>query len=174
MAQCQALLEVDITNGLDWSDHAALCLSVRKNTIQVTPVMSLVIPSPKALLLPKQPNHLDLLLGSTLLTSELPDDAMLCFYGSVYYSENPITVYTNGSCLTVAGNVKQAGAGVFLGIKHKNNVALRVPGLPTNNRAELCAVLWLVTHVDPQQPLVIFTDSQYVIHSVCHWAASNA
>ena len=49
-----------------------------------------------------------------------------------------------------------------------------MPGLPTNNKAELYPVLWVLTHSDPRICLTIYTDSQYVIHCTCHWAASNA
>jgi ribonuclease HI len=49
-----------------------------------------------------------------------------------------------------------------------------VSGPVTNNRAELYAALWAVIHALYKSTLCIITDSTYVIHSVCHWAAFNA
>ncbi len=43
-------------------------------------------------------------------------------------------------------------------------------GAQTNNRAELTAVLLAILEAQPSLALQLFTDSQYAIHSICHWA----
>ena len=78
----------------------------------------------------------------------------------------------HGSCITPSGGTLQGGAGVFWRHKDPQNVSLRLPGPATNNRAELYAALWAVVYAPPRQHLhIIVTDSTYVIHSACHWAA---
>jgi len=167
-------MKIDLKVGLEWSDHGALCLMLDSAVLPSTPI-SHFMPAYGAVAesMTKPCSALDELLKMTLSKSESPDDAIYNFYGPVYYDDNAVTVFTDGSCLTDNLNNKRAGAGVFWGTNDSRNAALRVPGMPTNNRAEIYAILWAVTHAPPKCRLQVYTDSQYAIHSICHWAVAN-
>ncbi|KZV97665.1 ribonuclease H-like protein, partial [Exidia glandulosa HHB12029] len=85
-----------------------------------------------------------------------------------------VTVYTDGSCTKPEVSLPQAGAGICWGLECRRNMALRVPGRQTSNRAELFAALIAVSNADPDRPLRLYTDSQNTIRMCCHWAASYA
>ncbi|KZT51160.1 hypothetical protein CALCODRAFT_503850 [Calocera cornea HHB12733] len=78
-------------------------------------------------------------------------------------------VYTDGAC---SGNGKQGakgGVGVYWGPGMKN-VAERLGGAQTNNRAELIGIVRaLETDPDPSTPLIIKTDSSYSIQCMRDW-----
>ncbi|OSD00181.1 ribonuclease H-like protein, partial [Trametes coccinea BRFM310] len=96
---------------------------------------------------------------------------VVAMYGTCWHDTAQRTdVWTDGSATTTG--LRRAGAGVFWGIYHERNVSVRVPGeSQTNNHAELYAVLCAIRMAKPARTLRIHTDSQYAIHSVCHWAA---
>ncbi|KZP09144.1 ribonuclease H-like protein, partial [Athelia psychrophila] len=104
----------------------------------------------------------------------LEGDALLEIYGTVDTVTAPLVVYTDGSCLKPNTPAAQAGSGVFWGRGNCDNVALRLPGFPTNNRAELYAVLWVLVKSPRATTVHIFTDSSYTIHTICHWIARCA
>ena len=132
-------LQIDTKTGLNWSDHAALCLTLSASILPTNTNAYASLSYPNTLQSQKPPTALDNLLDLTLKKSETPEEAITRHYGPVYLNHNLVDVYTDGSCISFIGNIKKAGAGVFWSSKNKNNAALRVPGLPTNNRAELYA-----------------------------------
>jgi ribonuclease HI len=76
-------------------------------------------------------------------------------------------VFTDGS--KTGTTVDVAGAGVWVP-STRQAFASNVPGLQTNNRAELCAVILALMMVDG--PLRIFCDSMYTIDSLTTWYKS--
>lgn len=164
---------------LGWSDHCALglTLAVTATMDNTATQMSFPVPAllPNSLPVPSaHPSHLDLLLIATLEASMSDADALKEIYGTVNTVTVPTIVYTDGSCLKPNTPAARAGAGIYWGEASSENTALRVPGAPTNNRAELYAVLWVLTKSSDSCTLYIFTDSTYVIHSICHWAPNRA
>ncbi|OMJ07827.1 Ribonuclease H1 [Smittium culicis] len=91
----------------------------------------------------------------------------------------PLIVYTDGSCRGNGKADSRAGIGVFFGDNDIRNVSERLNGKQTNNRAELSAViraLEMVIKYDTDTKLakvprrvVINTDSQYVINCMTKW-----
>jgi ribonuclease HI len=81
-----------------------------------------------------------------------------------------VVVYTDGACKNNQGGAaaKRAGLGVFFGVSDPRNIAERVPGEQTNNRAELLALvraLEVIPH--KQQKVMMKTDSKYSIQCKC-------
>jgi len=81
-----------------------------------------------------------------------------------------LIVYSDGAC---KGNGKVgsvAGVGVWWGQSDERNLAERCPGVQTNNRAELIAIVRaLETAPHDKCPLLIKTDSQYSINCFQTW-----
>ncbi|KZP24552.1 ribonuclease H-like protein, partial [Athelia psychrophila] len=119
-------------------------------------------------------SELDALLAEVLESSTSHEDAITLLYGTAHESTISRCVYTDGSCLQPNTAQAQAGAGIFWTKNDAQNAAVRLPGLATNNRAELYGVLWVITQSPATWILYIYTDSMYAIHSVCHWAPSRA
>ena len=78
-------------------------------------------------------------------------------------------IYTDGACPNNGCGAKHAGMGVFFGDGDNRNISakLMLPN-PTNNRAELMAILLALeacnsTHIE------ICTDSQYSISALTKW-----
>ncbi|KAJ4466687.1 ribonuclease H-like domain-containing protein, partial [Lentinula edodes] len=119
--------------------------------------------------------EIDHLYQQTLKSAKEPSEALAEFYGSVYYHTNPISVYTDGSCLDNGEEFAVAGSGVCYGIESHKNMSRRVlgPGKPTNNRGEAYAVLLVLMEIDPRRTLVIYTDSTYVIKECCFYAGKH-
>jgi ribonuclease HI len=78
-----------------------------------------------------------------------------------------VIIYTDGSAVKHAAGGWGAGAGVFYGDGNKRNKSLRVNGPPTNQRAELAAVLHCLQN--EERPMHIMTDSKYVQLGIEHW-----
>ncbi|KAE9382965.1 ribonuclease H-like protein, partial [Gymnopus androsaceus JB14] len=118
--------------------------------------------------------EVDKLYQQTLDSAKPPAEGLKEFYGPVFYSNDPVTWYTDGSSME-REKILCAGAGICLGVGSSRNDSLRVPGpgKPTNNRAEAFAVLVVLLRVDPRCPLIIYTDSTYVIRECCYWAGRH-
>ncbi|OCH87191.1 ribonuclease H-like protein, partial [Obba rivulosa] len=80
-------------------------------------------------------------------------------------------VYTDGSCLDNGTPSARAGAGVYWGPGAAKNLSARVPGLQTNGRGELLAVVFVLLDAELCRPLVICSDSEYVITG---WDCANS
>ncbi|KAK0387978.1 hypothetical protein NLU13_4222 [Sarocladium strictum] len=84
-----------------------------------------------------------------------------------------LRIYTDGSSLANGKVGSRAGVGVWFGDGDRRNIAERLPGEPqTNQRAELQAIFRALEVAPVEQPVQIFTDSQYSINCVTQWAAS--
>jgi len=92
-----------------------------------------------------------------------------------------VSVYIDGAC---EGNhqknasLRRGGYGIWFGDGDERNFGARLPGVPTNNRAELCALLGLFKFLKEKQPnynryfYKIYTDSEYtcnVVSGVDSW-----
>ncbi|KAI9063558.1 ribonuclease H-like protein, partial [Trametes sanguinea] len=116
---------------------------------------------------------LDNLLEQTKLSAPASHaQAVQALFGPCWHTSPRVDVWTDGSAMH---GPNRTGAGIYYGPNSARNAAVRVPGTSqTNNRAELYAVLHVLYHAEPHISLGIHSDSQYVIHSICHWATRNA
>ena len=77
-----------------------------------------------------------------------------------------IEIYTDGSCLTNPGN------GGWAAIININNEIKKISGSAkdtTNNKMELMAPIKALQEIKEQQPIEIYTDSQYVKLGITDW-----
>ena len=75
-------------------------------------------------------------------------------------------VWTDGSCKKKGDTIK-SGYGIYFGDNDKRNMSERFKlNNPTNNRAELYAILECIKIIKNDEKYVIITDSQYSIDSV--------
>ena len=80
---------------------------------------------------------------------------------------NCITIYTDGSCLNNGQENAQAGSGIWYEHNHPLNKALRVPGKnQTNQAGELYAVMQAIKSTPLNTPVLIKSDSKYVINGL--------
>ena len=77
-----------------------------------------------------------------------------------------ITVYTDGSCLGNGRSRAKAGIGVFFGFDDSRNVSEPFRDNPTNQRAELAALIRALEVVGGTKRVTIYTDSRYSIDCV--------
>lgn len=76
-------------------------------------------------------------------------------------------LYTDGSCFNNGKENARCGAGIWEGVDHPNNLSIRVPGFPqSNNRGELAAFMKALETTPLWQPLLVKTDSEYVINGI--------
>ena len=77
-----------------------------------------------------------------------------------------IKIYTDGSCL------KNPGNGGWAAIININSEIMKISGSvkdTTNNKMELMAPIKALQEVKEQQPIEIYTDSQYVKLGITDW-----
>ena len=77
-----------------------------------------------------------------------------------------IKIYTDGSCLNNPGN------GGWAAIININSQIKRISGSvknTTNNKMELMAPIKALQEIEEQQPIEIYTDSQYVKLGITDW-----
>ena len=77
-----------------------------------------------------------------------------------------IKIYTDGSCL------KNPGNGGWAAIININNKIKKISGSAkdtTNNKMELMAPIKALQEIKEQQPIEIYTDSQYVKLGITDW-----
>lgn len=84
-----------------------------------------------------------------------------------------VHVYTDGSCENNGKHGAAAGFGVYFGDDHPLNESAPVKGRPTNNVGEIQAAIHAIKHAQDCaiKRLNIFTDSQFLMNSVCKWMA---
>ncbi|KAM5165090.1 ribonuclease H1 [Mantella aurantiaca] len=80
-------------------------------------------------------------------------------------------VYTDGCCSQNGRLKARAGIGVYWGPNHPMNVAERLEGRPTNQRAEIQAACKAVEQAKSQNitKLVLYTDSMFTINGITKW-----
>lgn len=83
-------------------------------------------------------------------------------------------VYTDGCCSRNGRLKARAGIGVYWGPNHPMNVAERLEGRQTNQRAEIQAACKAVEMAKAQDisKLVLYTDSMFTINGITKWIHS--
>ncbi|XP_066533189.1 ribonuclease H1 isoform X2 [Hoplias malabaricus] len=87
------------------------------------------------------------------------------------YMGDAVVVYTDGCCSFNGRNGARAGIGVYWGPDHPLNVAERLSGRQTNQRAELqaaCKALEQARDMNVKK-LVLYTDSKFTINGITSW-----
>uniref|UniRef100_A0A1A7YQA2 Ribonuclease H1 n=1 Tax=Iconisemion striatum TaxID=60296 RepID=A0A1A7YQA2_9TELE len=87
------------------------------------------------------------------------------------YMGDAVVVYTDGCCSANGQRGARAGIGVFWGHNHPLNVAERLQGRQTNQRAEIQAACRALEQAQQNhvQKLVLYTDSKFTINGVTSW-----
>jgi ribonuclease HI len=103
-----------------------------------------------------------------------PDKTVLKTYGGHQFNEDSdgfVHVYTDGSCENNGKKHAIAGLGVYFGDNHPLNASEPVKGRATNNIGEIQAAIKAIQDAQKHdiKRLNIFTDSQFLINSVCKW-----
>uniref|UniRef100_A0A2H8TCJ3 Ribonuclease H1 n=1 Tax=Melanaphis sacchari TaxID=742174 RepID=A0A2H8TCJ3_9HEMI len=111
--------------------------------------------------------NIDVIDGTDLLPSEL-ESAKKSF---TFNEKNEVIVYTDGACSNNGYKGASAGAGVWFGKSHPLNLAIKVPGIQTNNNAEIFSTIKAIERVNSTglTRISIHTDSDFVIKSVNEW-----
>ncbi|KAK0432299.1 ribonuclease H-like domain-containing protein, partial [Armillaria borealis] len=113
--------------------------------------------------------ELDELYDGLVSSVVSPEEALRQIYGDVSSTGDRKVVWVDGSCIGNGQDGACAGAGVFWGRNSPRNRAERIPGPQTNNRAEHVALILALLQCPPDLPLRVYTDSENVIHTYCHW-----
>ncbi|NP_001272759.1 ribonuclease H1 [Oryzias latipes] len=87
------------------------------------------------------------------------------------YMGDAVVVYTDGCCSCNGKAGARAGIGVYWGHNHPLNVAERLEGRQTNQRAEIQAACKALQQAKEHgiQKLVLYTDSKFTINGVTSW-----
>ncbi|KAJ3874970.1 hypothetical protein F5051DRAFT_334741, partial [Lentinula edodes] len=113
-------------------------------------------------------------LRSTRTTAEAIDT----LYGPVYADNGGIVVYLTASSRRDDMGSPQAAFSLFWGENSENNVSFRIQTVPkpTINRALLSAMIPALQIANrlPERTLHINVTSEYLVRSLCYWAADNA
>ncbi|KAG8011473.1 Ribonuclease H1 [Nibea albiflora] len=82
-----------------------------------------------------------------------------------------VVVYTDGCCSANGQHGARAGIGVYWGPNHPLNVADRLQGRQTNQRAEIQAACRALEQAKENniKKLVLYTDSKFTINGVTSW-----
>ncbi|XP_069829162.1 ribonuclease H1-like [Dendropsophus ebraccatus] len=85
-----------------------------------------------------------------------------------------VVVYTDGCCTSNGRHKARAGIGVYWGPNHPLNVAERLEGRQTNQRAEIQAACKALEQAKSQNitKLVLYTDSMHTINGITKWIHS--
>ncbi|XP_070781913.1 ribonuclease H1 isoform X1 [Enoplosus armatus] len=87
------------------------------------------------------------------------------------YMGDAVVVYTDGCCSANGRKGARAGIGVYWGCNHPLNVAERLHGRQTNQRAEVQAACKALEQAKENniKKLVLYTDSKFTINGVTSW-----
>lgn len=87
------------------------------------------------------------------------------------YMGDAVVVYTDGCCSANGKRRARAGIGVYWGDNHPLNVAERLQGRQTNQRAEIQAACKALEQAKQHsiKKLVLYTDSKFTINGVTSW-----
>ncbi|XP_041661411.1 ribonuclease H1 [Cheilinus undulatus] len=91
--------------------------------------------------------------------------------GGFTYMGDAVVVYTDGCCSANGKKGARAGIGVYWGSDNPLNVAERLHGRQTNQRAEIQAACRALEQAKEMnfKKLVLYTDSKFTINSVTSW-----
>ena len=101
------------------------------------------------------------------------DTAVQALYGRPFFNNGPVFVHL--VAMIIHADLEPVTAfGIYYGTGSNKNAVYKLREAQADNRAILCACLCFVSYLPATMSAVIYTSSQYLIHSVCHWAAGNA
>ncbi|NP_001090055.1 ribonuclease H1 L homeolog [Xenopus laevis] len=94
--------------------------------------------------------------------------------GAFTYMGDSAVVYTDGCCSQNGRLKAQAGIGVYWGPGHPLNLAERLEGRQTNQRAEIQAACRALEQAQAKNitKLVLYTDSMFTINGITKWIHS--
>ena len=80
-------------------------------------------------------------------------------------------MYTDGCCFYNGKSRAQAGIGVYWGKDHPDNISDKLPGRPTNNRAEIHAAIKAINLAKNKgiKNIILNRDSQFMINGITKW-----
>ena len=82
-----------------------------------------------------------------------------------------LCVWTDGSSIRNGTPSASCGIGIFYAQDSTKNISSRLPdGRQTNNRAELCAILYALCTNSGEQNITIYTDSKYSISCITDYS----
>ena len=96
----------------------------------------------------------------------------------IVINHDTIIIYTDGACKNNGSKNKLISAGVGVHFSQNNHTPMKDISLkltidnPTNNKAELIAILFALQECHKQEikdKIVIYTDSQYSIDAITKW-----
>ena len=124
-------------------------------------------------------------LVNSLITKEIKHDDLLNKSSENLFKLNPkptnfdITIYTDGSCINNGQKNASAGIGVYFGENDPRNISEKFTDEPTNQRAELYAVIKALdkvydddNYINNLTNITIYTDSDYTIKCITKWIHS--
>ncbi|KAK7503966.1 hypothetical protein BaRGS_00004698 [Batillaria attramentaria] len=93
------------------------------------------------------------------------------FTGTPFPDDEGTPVYTDGASIDNGRATARAGIGVFWGHNSPHNVAERLAGKQTNNRAEIHAAKVAIQQAKRKgiKNLVLHTDSEFLINGITKW-----
>lgn len=103
----------------------------------------------------------DIIKIKRFATQHLAQEYLNCD-GEQFLDEKLRHIYTDGSCKNKVGTI-----GVFFGTNSTKNISEKLPGLQTNNTAELTAIIKALENCDDGS--TIFSDSRYAIMGITKW-----
>ncbi|TRM60879.1 ribonuclease H-like domain-containing protein, partial [Schizophyllum amplum] len=113
----------------------------------------------------------DVLLDNVLHCAEDGEEGMRRLYGPPRLTgKGQRRVWTDGSALNNGTARARATGAAYFAHECSDNCAARVPGKQTNNRGEHLGLILALLATQPDVPLVVYSDSENVIHTYCHWA----
>ena len=78
--------------------------------------------------------------------------------------DQTITVYTDGACFNNGKENAYCGSGIWISPDNELNKTIKVPGPKQSNQiGEIAAIMKTATMIPASWPLIIMTDSKYVI-----------
>ncbi|KAI5610935.1 ribonuclease H1 isoform 1, partial [Silurus asotus] len=107
----------------------------------------------------------------SLLSMMRLKDSLAWVTNLTFILRDAVVVYTDGCCTNNGRHGARAGIGVYWGPDHPLNVAERLSGRQTNQRAELqaaCRALEQARDMDIKK-LVLYTDSKFTINGITSW-----
>lgn len=92
------------------------------------------------------------------------DDATTELYGPVFYNYSPVSIYIVGTCSKAGTKDAVATLGAYYwGLNSANNLGLRIDGPQTAVRAELTAVLHILSATPLDRPIFLYTSSKFIV-----------
>ncbi|KAK7042220.1 ribonuclease H1 [Favolaschia claudopus] len=113
------------------------------------------------------------MVSDALESARTAEEQNRFYYGPVKVRTSPTHVYIASSCVCAGKPNVKAGSGVYWGPNNPRNTMSSVPGKQSDARAALFAVTLALLSAAPDQTLVIYTPSLFVIRTFCYWTGTN-